>query len=128
MVGPSHGYYSSAAGRGCGSRCCQRNRHAKGLADGLNQGRNRGLIEGHTKGRTEGFVEGLIQGLIEGLTRGRTEEAARAVLKVLRARGIAVPEAIRERIMAQKDLERLERWVEKAAVAASVAEVLDEPN
>jgi hypothetical protein len=39
-----------------------------------------------------------------------------------------VPEALRERILAQKDLERLERWLEKAAVATSVAAVLDEPS
>jgi hypothetical protein len=31
-------------------------------------------------------------------------------------------------ILAQKDPERLERWLEKAAVASSVAEMLDEPN
>ena len=35
---------------------------------------------------------------------------------------------IRERILAQKDPERLERWLEKAAVAASVTTVIDEPN
>jgi hypothetical protein len=62
------------------------------------------------------------------VAQGRTEEAARAVLMVLRARGVAVPDAVRERILAQKDTERLERWLEKAAVASSVAEVLDEPN
>jgi len=50
------------------------------------------------------------------------------VLTVLRARGLAVPDAARERILSQKDPERLERWLEKAAVAASVAAVLDEPN
>jgi hypothetical protein len=64
----------------------------------------------------------------QGLTQGRTEEAARAVLTVLRARGLAVKDADRERILAQKDPERLERWLEKAAVAASVTAVLDEPN
>jgi hypothetical protein len=47
---------------------------------------------------------------------------------VLRVRGIAVPEAVRERILAQKDPERLERWLEKAAVAASVTAVIDETN
>jgi hypothetical protein len=57
---------------------------------------------------------------------GRAEEAARAVLTVLQARGIVVSEAVRERILAQKDLERLERWLEKAAVAASVGEVIDD--
>ncbi|HEV7783962.1 MAG TPA: hypothetical protein VGQ28_01430, partial [Thermoanaerobaculia bacterium] len=70
----------------------------------------------------------VAQGLTQGLTQGRTEEAARAVLTVLRARGLAVKDADRERILAQKDPERLERWLEKAAVAASVTAVLDEPN
>jgi hypothetical protein len=64
----------------------------------------------------------------QGRDDGRAEEAARAVLTVLRVRGIAVPDAARERILAQKDPERLERWLEKAAVAASIAEVTDEPS
>jgi flagellar biosynthesis/type III secretory pathway protein FliH len=86
------------------------------------------FAQGLTKGRTEGLTEGRTEGLTEGVTKGRTEEAARALLTVLRARGIAVPDAVRERILAQKDPERLERWLEKAAVAASVAAVIDEPN
>jgi hypothetical protein len=73
-------------------------------------------------------AEGLTQGITQGLTQGRTEEAARALLTVFRVRGISVPDSARERILAQKDPERLERWLEKAIVAASVAAVLDEPN
>jgi hypothetical protein len=63
-----------------------------------------------------------------GREEGRTEEAARALLTVLRVRGIAVPDAARERILAQNEPECLERWLEKAAVAQSVADVLDEPS
>jgi hypothetical protein len=59
---------------------------------------------------------------------GRTEEEARNLLTVLRVRGIAVTDAYRERILSEKDPERLERWLENAAVAASVTAVLDEPN
>jgi hypothetical protein len=73
-------------------------------------------------------AQGRAEGLAEGLTKGRTEEAARAVLTVLRARGLAVPDSSRERILSQKDPERLERWLERAAVAPSVAAVLDDPN
>jgi predicted transposase YdaD len=80
------------------------------------------------EGRAEGLVEGRAEGRVEGLAEGRAEEAARALLTVLRARGLAVPEAFRERILAEQDPERLERWLEKAVVAASVAAVLDEPN
>ena len=73
-------------------------------------------------------AQGRAEGFAEGRAEGRAEEAARALLTVLRARGLAVPEAFRERILAEKDPERLERWLEKAAVAASVAAVLDESN
>jgi hypothetical protein len=39
-----------------------------------------------------------------------------------------VPDAARERILAEKDQERLERWHERAILAASLAEVLDDPS
>lgn len=74
--------------------------------------------------RAEVLNEGRNQGRVEG----RVEEAARAVLTALRVRGIAVPEAVRERILAQKEPETLERWLERAIVAASLAEVLDDPS
>jgi hypothetical protein len=65
---------------------------------------------------------------LDARSEGRSEGEARALLAALRARGIAVPDAARERILAEKDLERLERWVERAVVAASLAEVLDDPS
>jgi len=64
----------------------------------------------------------------QGRDEGRTETRASDVLTVFRVRGIAVPDAARERILAQKDPSLLERWLEKAIVATSVAEVLDEPS
>ncbi|WP_437302283.1 hypothetical protein [Sorangium sp. So ce388] len=75
--------------------------------------------------RAEERKEGRREGLNEGRNEGRAEEAARAVLTALRVRGIAVPDAARERILAEKDPETLERWLERAIVAASLAEVLD---
>jgi len=48
------------------------------------------------------------------------------VLTALRVRGIAVPEAARKRILAETELPRLERWLEKAIVATSLGEVLDD--
>ena len=73
------------------------------------------------------FTEARKMGRDEGRTEGRAEGEARALLAVLRARGISVPDAAREHILGQKDPERLERWVERAAVAASVDEVIDKP-
>jgi hypothetical protein len=68
------------------------------------------------------------QGRDEGRLEGRAQEAAQAVLTVLRVRGIGVPESTRERILAEKDPARLERWHEKAIVALALADVLDEPS
>lgn len=42
--------------------------------------------------------------------------------------GLPVPDAVRERILAEKDPARLERLHERAIVAASIAEILDEPS
>ena len=64
----------------------------------------------------------------EGRAEGRAEGEARALLTVLRGRGIAVPDIARERILAEKDPARLERWIERAIVAGSFAEVLDDPS
>ena len=68
------------------------------------------------------------QYVAQGEAKGRAEEAARAVLTALRVRGITVQEAERARIVAEKDPARLERWHERAILAASVAEVLAEPS
>ncbi len=80
--------------------------------------------EARALGRDEGRDEGRALGRDEG----RAEEAARAVLTAFRVRGIAVPDATRERILAEKDPSLLERWHERAILAASVSEVLGEPG
>ena len=80
------------------------------------------------QGRAEGRAEGRVEGRDEGRSLGRMEGEARAVLIALQARGFAVPEALQERILAQRDQECLERWLKKAIVAASLADVLDEPS
>jgi hypothetical protein len=64
----------------------------------------------------------------EGRDEGRREGEVRALLTALRVRGIAVPDVDRERILAQDDPKRLERWLERAIVATSLAEVFDEPS
>ncbi len=64
----------------------------------------------------------------EGRTEGEAVARVRAVLAVLRVRGIAVPDAARERILAEKDPARLKRWLERAIRAASAAEVTDDPS
>lgn len=90
---------------------------------------NRTVEEEEFTVSTQDIVEKLREeGRDEGRTEGEVIARVRDVLTVLRARGIAVPDAARERIIAQKNPERLERWLEKAAVATSVGEVIDDPS
>jgi hypothetical protein len=62
------------------------------------------------------------------VAQGETSARARDVLTVLRVRSVEVPESARERILTEKDPARLERWLEKAAVAQSVADVIEDPS
>jgi hypothetical protein len=52
---------------------------------------------------------------------------AEAILQVLEARGLALSGAQREEILACRDLDRLNRWLRRAATLATVHEVLAEP-
>jgi hypothetical protein len=64
----------------------------------------------------------------EGLAEGRDLGLAEGLLTVLEARGIAVPETVRTRILAERVPEQLKRWLEKAVVATSITEVIGEPS
>jgi hypothetical protein len=59
--------------------------------------------------------------------RGQAEGTAGAVLKVLEARGIAVSPEQRQEILRCQDLDRLDGWLRRAALASSASEVLAEP-
>ncbi|TDC83514.1 hypothetical protein [Actinomadura sp. 7K507] len=56
---------------------------------------------------------------------GRAEGEAEAVLLVLDARGIAVPNDIRERVTNCTDTDQLGRWVQRAAVIDKAEDLLD---
>ena len=66
------------------------------------------LIE---QGRLEGRKDVLAEGLAEGL------------LQLLKARGVPVSDADRERILASRDVDRLRAWLVRAETAAAVAEL-----
>jgi hypothetical protein len=67
-----------------------------------------------------------------GKAEGKAEGEANAVLVVLEARRIEVPDATRERIAGCRDLAQLEVWVRRAATAASVDDLFvdasDQPS
>ncbi len=59
----------------------------------------------------------------EGKAEGRAETKAEAILAVLKARGLAVSEGVRVRVLACRDLGVLDRWLVRAATSASDTEV-----
>ena len=61
------------------------------------------------------------QGEADGEARGE----ARAVLMVLSARGIAIPEEARDRITGCSDLAQLEIWIRRAATADPLEAVFE---
>src|SRR5262249_6835474 len=63
-------------------------------------------------------------GEARGEARGEAGGEARAVLTVLDARGVPVPEAIRERILACTDLTQLDTWLRHAATATTAEDVI----
>lgn len=62
-----------------------------------------------------------------GKEEGKTEGKAEDILKVLEARGLAVSVAQRQKILRCRDLTQLDRWLLRAALASSAAEVTAKP-
>jgi hypothetical protein len=60
------------------------------------------------KGHAEGHAEGVVEGRAE------------AVLAFLDARGIEVPDPLRDRITTCNDLHQLDVWIRRAATVASI--------
>jgi Uma2 family endonuclease len=78
------------------------------------------VLEAHVaRHREEAEAKGLARGKAEGLTRGKAE----ALLTVLAARGVAVGDAERVRILGELDPVQLDRWLARAATCADVAEL-----
>ena len=61
----------------------------------------------------------------DGRAEGRVEGEASAVLRVLAARGIDVPEDARARIRACADVRQLDAWLDRAVVATSITDLFD---
>jgi hypothetical protein len=71
------------------------------------------------------FSEESRQQFDKGFDKGRAAEKAADVLIVLEARGLAVSDAQRARIVGTNDLELLGRWVRRAATVSAVEDLFD---
>ena len=70
-------------------------------------------------------AKGQAQGLTEGKAQGLTEGKAEAILAVLEARSLEVADEQRERVLACRDLEELDRWLRRAAVVDAPAALFE---
>ena len=66
------------------------------------------------------YAEGEAKGKAEGKVEGKAED----ILVVLAARGIAVTDQERRRVLACSDLALLDRWLERSVTAGSASDVL----
>lgn len=85
------------------------------VARALDAKRNPVIEVIHAESRAEGREEGIYRG------------QAQAVVAVLAARGVSLDPGERDRILGERDPARLERWIARAIVCTSVAELLMEP-
>jgi hypothetical protein len=74
--------------------------------------------------RAQGRAEGRAEGLAEGRVEGQAEGEAKSILLILQARGITVPDDIRNRITNCTDLDQLDHWVQRAATINTAEELL----
>ena len=62
--------------------------------------------------------------MAEGEARGEAKGKAEGILTMLRARGLSVSEPVRARVLGCRDLRMLDRWLIRAATAASDTDVI----
>jgi hypothetical protein len=73
--------------------------------------------------KAEAEAQGLAKGIAKGRAEGRIEGAAHVVLQLLAARGLAVDDDTRARVLATQDLGELERWAARCLTATTVDQV-----
>jgi Uma2 family endonuclease len=98
------------------------------VARALAARRNPVIEEIRAEGLAEGRAEGLAEGRAEGRTEGRAKGLAEAVLGVLISRGVSLDRGARERIVAERDPVQLDRWLARAVVCISAAELFMAPE
>lgn len=77
--------------------------------------RDEAYAEGEAKGKAEGEAKGIAEGEVRGI--------AKSILLILEKKG-SVSEKLRDEILKEKDIEILEGWLGKAAVAKSIEDFL----
>ena len=77
-----------------------------------------------TQWERDHYNAGVADGEAKGEAKGEARGEAKALLRILSSRGLSATDAQRHQIQACEDTQQLERWIERALSADSVAEVL----
>ena len=72
------------------------------------------------------YLQGKEEGKAEGKAEGRVEEARDLLRRFLKRRGFEIAADVERRISTEVDVARLERWIEAAVGASSMADVFAE--
>jgi Uma2 family endonuclease len=73
------------------------------------------------------LVERMAEGRAEGKTEGRAEGKAESLMIVLAARGFVLDEVTRARLLGERDMQRLDRWIARAMTCETIDELDTEP-
>ena len=84
-------------------------------AEGIATGRAEGIATGRAEGIATGRAEGIATGRAEGIIAGKIED----ILELLEEHG-KIPDELKARISAQKDLDILRKWIKLAAQTTSI--------
>jgi hypothetical protein len=93
------------------------------IEEGKQLGIERGMQQGMEQGMQQGMEQGMQQGMEQGKRLGRADGAARVLVTILAARGIAIADQVRARIAECTDPDLLERWATRAAISTTIDEV-----
>jgi hypothetical protein len=95
-----------------------------GMVDDALRAHLESRIMEHKEYRSELFRGIFKKGQAEGKAEGEAKGKAEGILAVLSAREIPVSDAIRERILSCTDIDTLDVWIRRAAVASTAAAVV----
>ena len=93
----------------------------------LRRNRAEANAEGEARGKVAGIAEGEARGRAAGIAEGKADAKADAILTILEKRGLAPGADARSRLRNCEDLTTLDRWLERALAAESLADVFTEP-
>ena len=74
----------------------------------------------------ETYLEGKAEGEAKGEAKGEARGEAKSILRVLKRRGIPVPDEVRQRVSECTDPDTLDRWLDQAVTVSDAEDLFAE--